>query len=153
MVILSVVIKSIPVLCMGGAVLLIDALVKGRKISQNRIAIGFPKLLLAVLRSYLAFFYHCCAFVSRYYLILGILLASVHLWTASIICGMHLTAGIVEYFVKRPDLNICTFLFYFSLEQLSYQSGVWWECVRKLKFSSINPDVSVQAIYLKPRVK
>jgi hypothetical protein len=97
---------------------------------------------MAVIRSYFAFFYHCCAFVSRYYLFWAIVVMPLFPLATIIITGMHLLAGLVEYFIKKPRLNPVFFLFYFSLEQLSYQLGVWWGCLKNLSFSSVNPRVA-----------
>jgi mycofactocin glycosyltransferase len=54
---------------------------------------------------------------------------------------MHLVAGTVEFFTKRPALNLLSYWFFFSLEQLSYQSGVWWGCLRRLSFNPVNPHI------------
>jgi len=54
---------------------------------------------------------------------------------------MHVLAGIVEYTIKKPHLNIPQFLFYFTLDQISYQLGVWWGCFKKFFFKPINPQI------------
>jgi hypothetical protein len=54
---------------------------------------------------------------------------------------MHLVAGLVEYNVKQPRLNPLWFLFYFTLEQASYQTGVWWACIRRVNFKPVLPRV------------
>jgi hypothetical protein len=92
----------------------------------------------------LALFYHCCDFVSRYYLIGSIAVFPLLSLAAAIIAGMHLIAGLVQYFVKKPRLNPISFLFYFSMEQMSYQLGVWWGCFRKLAFNPVNPRVTTK---------
>ena len=61
--------------------------------------------------------------------------------TAAVIIGMHLTAGIVEYTVKKPRLNPISFLLFFTLEQASYQSGVWWECIQRVSFNPLLPRI------------
>ena len=99
------------------------------------------QIVLAVARSYLAFLYQCCSFVSRYYLFWSIVFLPFLLTLSVAILGMHLLAGAVEYFIKRPYLNLASFLIYFSLEQLSYQLGVWWGCLRHFSFTSVNPKL------------
>jgi len=61
--------------------------------------------------------------------------------TAAILFGMHLTAGSVEYMVKKPRLNPLSFLLFFTLEQVSYQSGVWWECIHRVNFNPVLPRI------------
>jgi hypothetical protein len=61
--------------------------------------------------------------------------------TAAIMSAMHLIAGLVEYNVKKPRLNPLAFLSFFTLEQVSYQSGVWWACIRQLNFNPVLPRV------------
>lgn len=121
-----------------------DALTRLFHTRTRGVAVGFSAVLMSVFRSYAGFFYHCCAFVSRYYLIWAIVVAPFFpLGSATILC-VHLVSGMVEYFIKRPSLNPAVFLFYFSLEQLSYQWGVWWGCVRNLSFAAVNPRLAVQ---------
>jgi mycofactocin system glycosyltransferase len=130
-----------PLLVLCGVVLLTDSLIRFTKIRQKNIPIGFPRLLLATFRGYLAIFYHWGAFFSRYYLFWALLLS---IWAPSvgaIILGMHLLTGIGEYFIKKPSLNFLSFLLYFTLDQLSYQLGVWWGCLKGLFFGPVNPKI------------
>ncbi len=119
-----------------------------RKRTAPYLVLSYPlkslKLLISVIRSYLALFYHCCDFVSRYYLIGSIAVFPLLPLAAAISAGMHLTAGPVQNFVIKPRLNPISFLFYFSMEQLSYQLGVRWGCFRKLAFNPVNPRVTTK---------
>jgi len=38
-------------------------------------------------------------------------------------------------------LNFLSFQFFFLLEQLSYQSGVWWGCLKNLHFNPVAPKL------------
>ena len=60
---------------------------------------------------------------------------------STVILMLHLLAGTVDYVIKKPRLNLVSFLFYFSLEQLSYQLGVWWGCFKNICFRPINPKI------------
>ena len=95
----------------------------------------------AVVRGYLAFVHHCCGFISRYYLVALPAVTLISPQAAAVMAGMHLTAGIVEYAVRKPRLNPFSFLFFFTLEQASYQSGVWWECIHRVNFSPVLPRI------------
>ncbi len=146
LVVLSIIFEYIPLMVLSGLIILIDSLIKFNKIRHKDIPIKFPHMFLAVFRGYLAFFYHCCAFVSRYYLIWSIAIFPFVPFGSGIIIGMHFLAGVVEYFIKKPHLNPLSFLLYFSLEQLSYQLGVWWRCLRMLYFCPVNPKIVYKTI-------
>ena len=140
--ILAIIFASFPFLALCGITVLFDALSKLFRITGKGTTIKFPAVFMAVIRSYFAFFYHCCAFVSRYYLFWAIVVMPLFPLATIIIMGMHLLAALVEYFIKKPRLNPVSFFFYFSLEELSYQLGVWWGCLKNLTFSSVNPRVA-----------
>jgi mycofactocin system glycosyltransferase len=141
LVLVSIVSGWIPLLALSALVLLADSLMRFTNIRQKDIPIHFSRLLLATFRGYLAFFYHCCAFVSRYYLLWAPLIFIVAPLVSAIILCMHLLTGIVGYFIKKPRLRLPSFLLYFTLDQLSYQLGVWWGCLKRLCFNPINPQI------------
>ena len=142
MAILAIIFASVPLFLLCGITVLMDALRKFTRVTHMGIPIKFTSLFLAVVRTYFAFFYHCCAFVSRYYLIWSIFVIPLSPLAFTIIMGMHFFTGSMEYFIKKPRLNLFSFLFYFSLEQLSYQLGVWWRCLKNLSFNAVNPRVT-----------
>jgi mycofactocin system glycosyltransferase len=144
-VVLSVILKSVPFLAVSGMIVLADTLIKFVRIRRETVQIGVVYTVFAVLRSYAAFFYHFCAFVSRYYLILGILIIPLLPLASMVIFGIHLLIVSVDYFIKKPRLNPISFLLYFSLEQLSYQLGVWWGCLKHFSFNSVNPRAIFRA--------
>jgi len=135
---------NIASLALGWLVMVIDSLFKWVEIHPSKIPISFFRMTMAIFRSYLAFFYHICAFISRYYLILSILIFPLLPLATAIILGMHFFAGIVEYFIKKPRLNPVSYLFYFSLEQLFYQLGVWWGCFKTFNFNPVNPKIVIK---------
>lgn len=142
MAIFAAIFASFAFLAFCGIIVLLDSLVRLHPIADKGATIKFQAVFMAVLRSYSAFFYHCCAFVSRYYLFWGIVISPLFPNAIIMMMGMHLLAGLVEHFLKKPHLNPVLFFFYFSLEQLSYQLGVWWGCVKHHSFSSVNPRVA-----------
>jgi len=139
--VLSTFLKYMPLLGLSGIVGLIDSMIRFAKITNRNIPISFHHMFLPVFRSYLAFFFHVCSFVSRYYLFWAIPVFPVMPLVSMAIIGMHLLAGLVEYIIRRPDLNFISFFLYFSLDQFSYQFGVWWGCVKNLSFGPINPKI------------
>lgn len=142
MAVLAIIFESVLLLFLCGITVMMDTLRKFASVTRSSIPIKFPALFLAVIRTYFAFFYHCCAFVSRYYLIWSIFVIPLSPLAFTIIMGMHFFTGVMEYFIKKPRLNLFAFLFYFSLEQFSYQSGVWWRCLKNLSFNAVNPRIT-----------
>jgi mycofactocin system glycosyltransferase len=140
-VILSMLLK-IPLLLLAGAgLLLADGFQKYGTLKKRQIPVTRGQVFRSVIRSHLSFVYHCCSFISRYYLVVSPLVLLLSPLTAVMMMGMHLTAGIVDYTLKRPQLNPISYLFFFTLEQVSYQSGVWWECIRRINFKPVLPRI------------
>ncbi|EFK10366.1 conserved domain protein [delta proteobacterium NaphS2] len=110
-------------------------------IVEKGVPLSRLSIMIAVLRSYLSFVCHLCAFGSRYYLIWAVVLVFLWQTASAVIFLLHLVTAVVDYIIKRPCLNFLSFLFFFTLEQLSYQAGVWYGCVRERDFGSINPKV------------
>jgi hypothetical protein len=110
-------------------------------IRRKGIPIKTSSLLLSVLRSYPTFLYHLSSFVSRYYLFFSIISLPIVPAASAVILILHLFAGTVVYIIKNPQLGPISFLFYFTLEQLSYQFGVWWGCFKTGCFRPINPVI------------
>lgn len=144
--ILAVLLKSFWLLMFPGAILLSEAVFKFYKLKQNHFSIPMSRLIVSLSRSYTALFYHCCAFFSRYYLVWTFFLFLLLPLVAVILVGMHLLNGLVEYGLKKPRLGMVRFLIYFTMEQLSYQLGVWWQCLKLLSFRSINPKITTRVL-------
>ncbi len=127
------------ILC--GAIIIGDTLNRWQIVRKKGVPVGVISILLAVLRGYFAFAYHLCAFASRYYLLWGILFLPFFYTVSMVVITVHLVVGIVNHVIKKPSLNPFSFLFYFTLDQLSYQSGVWWGCFSHCAFGSVNPKL------------
>ncbi len=138
-VVLSIISGYLPLLALSTGPIIVD--IWSRWLKFKSIPVSLAQIVLAVVRSYMAFLYQCCFFVSRYYLMWSFIFLFLQPTLSVAVLGMHLLAGIVEYFTKKPYLNLVSFLYYFSLEQLSYQLGVWWGCLRHFSFASVNPKL------------
>jgi mycofactocin system glycosyltransferase len=147
LVFLSISMGWIPLLGLCGIVLLTDSLIKFSRIRRKHIPLYFTHFLLSTFRGYLAFLYHCCAFVSRYYLLWALLVCVLSPVGAALMLGAHLLTGVGEYFIKKPRLSLPSFLLYFTLDQLSYQLGVWWGCLKRLCFRPVNPQIVRKSIH------
>jgi mycofactocin system glycosyltransferase len=130
-----------PLVGLAGLILLADCQLRSRRLKRKEIPFRKGTLIFAVLRSYFAFLYQFSAFVSRYYLLWCPVVFVVSPVAGAIVLGMHLLTGSIEFCIKRADLNLPVFLWYHTLEQLSYQAGVWWGCLRGLCFKPVNPRV------------
>jgi mycofactocin system glycosyltransferase len=140
-VVLSMTLKTGLPLFMAAGLLLVDGIKKHAKLKTRHLPVTRRQVYTAIIRGYLAFVHHCCSFISRYYLVVVPLVLLLSPLTAAVIFGMHLSAGIVEYTVKKPRLNPLLFLLFFTLEQASYQSGVWWACICRVNFNPVLPRI------------
>ena len=96
-----------------------------RKLRQP---MGCRELIGVSWRSACAFCYYLNFHIIRYYLILCCLLACFFpsLWLVIFI--MLISCGLVDYFIKKPNMNFLSFLFFYLLEQIYYQIGVLLGC-------------------------
>lgn len=142
--ILALVFKSSIVLSLCAVIAFADTLNRKSLVRRKNVPVKNRRLFLSVLRGYFAHLYHSCAFLSRYYLIWSIP-ALFFSWLAfEIIWCAHLLTASTEYMIKKPRMNPFSFFFYFSLEQLFYQLGVWWGCMRHFSFQAVNPQVAMK---------
>jgi mycofactocin glycosyltransferase len=142
-ILLSFGLRSFPLALLGMGALVWDCSRKCWKTGQLKIPVRFGRVVLAVLRSHLSFAYHCCAFASRYYLLWAFLLLPLFPVPSLYLLGTHLLTGTVEYLIRRPELSLPVFLFYFSMDQLSYQTGVWWGCMNQRNFNAVSPRIKI----------
>lgn len=124
---------------LSGVTLVADSAVRFGRLRRLSLPIRFRKVIPAVLREYIAFIYNACAFVSRYYLLCIIPVFLFFPVWAGVLLGAHLITAAVEYAIRKPRLWFLSFLFYFTLDQISYQAGVWWGCIRWLYFGPVSP--------------
>ena len=130
-----------PLIVVSAGAIVADTLQKRLRIKRRKIPVKVSSLLSSVLRSYLAFLHHIASFVSRYYLFPSLIILPIAPPVFTAIVMLHLLAGLVDYVIKKPQLNLVSFLYYFSLEQLAYQLGVWWGCFKHICFRPIVPKI------------
>ncbi|HUT68358.1 MAG TPA: mycofactocin biosynthesis glycosyltransferase MftF [Dehalococcoidales bacterium] len=114
----------------------LDLLRKSATLLKFRIELPFPKILYATFRSYLSFFYFAFFHLVRYYLIP--IFAFGFLWHPLWIFGglAIIYTSVVDYCVKKPELLYPVFLFFYILEHLAYQVGVFRGCFKQKYFGS-----------------
>jgi mycofactocin system glycosyltransferase len=108
-----------------------------RRLFQEKIGLALPwrLLLLATLKEQLAWLYFFTLHLQRYYLVVLCLLA---LWwpqTAGLVAVIILLPVTLEYCRRRPRLPFLAYAFFFLAEQIFYQLGVFWGCVKAWSFA------------------
>lgn len=114
----------------------VDLWRKSATLLKFDIEIPFPQVIYATFRSYLSFFYFAFFHLVRYYLIL--IFALGFLWHPLWIFGglAIIYTSIVDYWLKKPKLFYPVFLFFYLLEHLAYQVGVFLGCLKQKYFGS-----------------
>jgi len=115
---------------------LADLILKSFAAKKNSPSPSFTGIAASVLRSHLSSFYYAFYHLTRYYLVLFIGFG--FLWWPLWILGALglLWAAVVDFIAKKPALFFPVFLFYYLLEQLAYQVGVFIGCFKYGYFRS-----------------
>jgi mycofactocin system glycosyltransferase len=117
-------------------VFLVELWRKSVTLKKHRMPLPAGVIAWSILRTYLSYFYVISFHLVRYYLILlfipGFFLYSFWLFDAAIL----LLASLVDYSTKKPALDYPVFLFFYLMEHLVYQVGVFWGCWQNRYFSS-----------------
>ena len=111
------------------------------KACQEGLPLSWPLALAAALRVQISGLHELASFVSRYYLFPMTLLAPLLPLAAAVVWLAHLGVGLGRFLIKKPNLDLPRFLFFFSLEQLAYQTGVWFQCVKSSFFRPVFPSL------------
>ena len=125
-----------------GIILVIDANTKWKQVKEKDLPIRYWQVLLAVFRGYFISIYYWCTFFSRYYLVMAFLFFPLVPMAGLLLFINHFIASLCEYFLKKSLSNVITFIYFFSIDQLAYQIGVWYACFRYLAFNPVNPKLS-----------
>ena len=121
-----------------------ESLAKKAMISRYATGIGMGQIAISCARANLSFLLGLFSFTSRYYLILMCIILPLSPIAGLGIAAAHLITGAVEFAVRKPGLNAPAFFFFFSVEQLSYQSGVWARCWKEKTFNPVNPEIAIR---------
>lgn len=114
----------------------IDMFQKSASLRRLRIPLALNQLTLVTLRSYFSLFYYALFHIVRYYWILLVLfgLAWAPFWYFGGLALLY--TSLVDYYVKKPKLIYPVFLYFYLLEHLAYQLGVFWGCLTTGYFGS-----------------
>jgi hypothetical protein len=139
----------LPLLGVAGAASILQIYQRSAGAVNNGIPIKRMAVAGAVIRTSLSLLYHLCLYVSRYYVVACALLWPLSARLSACALAMHLLAGIVQFQIRRPRLNLLSFLAFFSLDQAAYQLGVWWGCCRRGFFKPLLPRLVFSLTALK----
>jgi mycofactocin system glycosyltransferase len=109
---------------------------KFRTIRKYKVDLNFGQLAAAALRNLLSFYYYAFFHLIRYYLVLVIGLGAA--WWPFWVWGgaAVIYASVTDYIVKKPKLFYLVFVYFYLLEHLAYQVGVFWGCIKYRYFGS-----------------
>ncbi len=138
---LGVLVQNFPLFCFGLGVLLVDFCRKHLKIKRIGFELKNSRLFLSVLRSHISFAYHTSSYLVRYYLILLIPLSFLYPKICGLLLFLVIFSGSVDFSVKKPRINLFSFLFFYTLDQIAYQTGAFWGCVLNKNFGSYIPGI------------
>lgn len=116
------------------ACFLFEAVEKIFRLRIKGVCIAAWRVFYSVLRVYISFLYFLAFHCVRYYLAFLFLLGfALHtLWFVGFF--LLIFAALVDYSVRRPELAPLLFLFYYTLDHISYQIGVLIGCIRRGSF-------------------
>ena len=123
-------------------ILITDTHTKWRQVKKKDLPIKYKLVLSAVFRGYFVSVYYWCAFYSRYYLITAFLFFPIFPKICLVLFINHFIVSLCEFFLKRPSLNIFSYIYFFGIDQLAYQAGAWYGCFRHLAFNPVNPRIT-----------
>jgi mycofactocin system glycosyltransferase len=114
----------------------LDAWRRSSALGKAGLALPFRRIIGPAIRSGLSLCYFALFHLVRYYLVP--LLALGFLWhPVWALAGLALAAtSLVDFFVKKPALPYPVFLFFYLLEHLAYQAGVFLGCLKAGYFGS-----------------
>ncbi|MBI5248443.1 MAG: mycofactocin biosynthesis glycosyltransferase MftF [Desulfomonile tiedjei] len=107
-----------------------------KRFYQEQVGIGltFSSMLKVTASRYFELLYHLCSHLVRYYFVLMIPFAFLFPTIIPIVAALVLIPSIAEFFRKKPLLGFPVFLVLYLAEQMSYQAGVFWGCIKQRGF-------------------
>jgi len=138
---LGIILQYLILFGLGLGVLLVDFCRKSLKIRKTGLRLKSARVFLSVLRAHFSFSYHTSSYLVRYYLIFLIPLSFFYPKMWGFLLFLALFSGSVDFSIKKPKINFFSFLFFYILDQLAYQTGVLWGCIVKKNFGSYLPGI------------
>ena len=112
-----------------------------RRVRQQHVRISFVTVLKATLRGNLAYTYHLCRHLTRYYtlplLLLGIMFFPLVILIAIMLCVVIS----VDYWRLKPSMNIAQYALCAVLNDCAYEVGVVQGCIKHKTWKPLVPIV------------
>lgn len=111
------------------------------KVREQRISISPFAVFKATLRGHLAYTYHLCRHLTRYYtlpLLAVSLIVPPLLPLTSLLCGIVIG---VDYRRLRPDMGLGWYALCSLLDDCAYEVGVVWGCVKHRTWKPLVPRI------------
>ncbi|HVB62837.1 MAG TPA: mycofactocin biosynthesis glycosyltransferase MftF [Ktedonobacteraceae bacterium] len=146
--------KSFPYLFFFALILtLVGAFKRWRTVREQRLPIGPLAVLRATARGHLAYTYHLCRHLTRYYtlplLLLGLALPPL-LILSLLLCSIVIG---VDYVRLRPAMSIEEFTLCAILDDCAYEAGVLQGCIKHRTWKPLVPVVRKNVAILHPAAK
>ena len=125
----------------GLGTLLVDFCRKSLKIKKSGLQLKGSQVFLSVLRAHFSFSYHTSSFLVRYYLIFLIPLSFFYPKMWGFLLFLLIFSALIDFSVKGPKIDFFSFLFFYTLDQLAYQTGVFCGCMEKKNFMPYVPII------------
>jgi hypothetical protein len=113
-----------------------------QKVREQGISISPLAVFKATLRGHLAYTYHLCRHLTRYYtlpLLLVSLIVPPLLPLTSMLCGVVIG---VDYRRLRPDMGLGWYALCSLLDDCAYEVGVVWGCVKHRTWKPLVPRIN-----------
>jgi len=138
---LGILLQNLALFSFGLGVLLIDFCRKHLKIKRSGLGLKNSRLFLSVLRTHFSFAYHTSSYLVRYYLIFLIPFSFLYPKMWGLLLFLVIFSGSVDFSVKKPRIHLFSFLFFYTLDQIAYQTGAFSGCVANKNFGSYLPGI------------
>jgi len=122
-------------------ILLVDFIRKFLQIKRSGLQLEISQVLLSVLRSHFSFSFQTSSFLARYYLIFLIPLSLLYPKMWGFLLFLLIFSAFSDFSVKTPKINFIAFLFFYTLDQVAYQTGVFWGCTKRKNFMPYIPII------------
>jgi mycofactocin system glycosyltransferase len=111
--------------------------------------ISLSDIFPATLKHHMLLNYHFGYHINRYYL-LPVIIVSVLLPRVALpLMTLVILPVVFEYFQKKPRLNFLMFALFFWTEQLFYQAGAFWGCLKQGSYRLYRISFSLPPVFKK----
>jgi mycofactocin glycosyltransferase len=98
---------------------------------KYNIEISLSDIYPAILKQHLLLNYHFGYHIARYYLLPVMILSALLPQLAPALLAMVTLPVVFEFYQKKPRLSFPAFALFFWIEQIFYQVGVFWGCLKQ----------------------